>query len=323
MAEPKSLQEAILYFSNQDNCIDYLAIRRWPDGKVICPGCGSEKVSFNAKRRTWKCSKHHSKREFSIKVGTVMEDSPIPLDKWLTAMWMILNCKNGVSSCEIAKDVRVNQKSAWFMLHRIRLSMQDETLGSKLSGEVEADETFIGGKARNMHKNVKARRITGQGRNTDDKIMVMGILERGGKIRTKILSDRKQETLHGEVKANVETGAELYTDTFGAYKGLQSEYAHQVVDHALRYVDGRVHTNGLENFWSLLKRSLGGTYVSVEPFHLFRYLDEQSFRYNFRGTKENPMTDADRFSIAASQLVGKRITFAQLTGKTPRSATVN
>jgi transposase-like protein len=315
MAEPKSLQEAIVYFSNPDNCIDYLAIRRWPNGRVICPGCGSDSVSFNAKRRTWKCSKHHTKREFSIKVGTVMEDSAIPLDKWLTAMWMILNCKNGVSSCEIAKNVRVTQKSAWFMLHRIRLTMQDEMLGSKLSGEVEADETFIGGKARNMHKNVKARRITGQGRNTDDKIMVMGILERGGKIRTKILSDRKQETLHGEVRANVEAGAELYTDTFGAYKGLQSEYAHQVVDHALRYVDGRVHTNGLENFWSLLKRSLGGTYISVEPFHLFRYLDEQSFRYNFRGTKQNPITDAERFSIAASQLVGKRITFAQLTGK--------
>jgi transposase-like protein len=322
MAEPKSLQEAIIYFSNPDNCIDYLAIRRWPDGRVVCPGCGSDGVSFNAKRRTWKCSKHHSKREFSIKVGTVMEDSPIPLDKWLTAMWMILNCKNGVSSCEIAKNVRVSQKSAWFMLHRIRLTMQDEVLGSKFSGEVEADETFIGGKARNMHKNVKARRITGQGRNTDDKIMVMGILERGGKIRTKILSDRKQETLHGEVRANVEAGAELYTDTFGAYKGLQSEYAHQVVDHALRYVDGRVHTNGLENFWSLLKRSLGGTYVSVEPFHLFRYLDEQSFRYNFRGTKENPMNDADRLSIAAAQLVGKRITFAQLTGKVG-AATVN
>ena len=313
--EPKSLQETIIYFANPDNCIDYLALRRWPDGKVICPGCGSDRVSFNAQRHTWKCSTHHAKREFSIKVGTVMEDSAIPLDKWLTAMWMILNCKNGVSSCEIAKDVRVSQKSAWFMLHRIRLSMQDETLGSKFSGEVEADETFIGGKARNMHKNVKARRITGQGRNTDDKIMVMGILERGGKVRTKIVADRKQETLHGEVKANVETGAELYTDTFGAYKGLQSEYVHQVIDHALRYVDGRVHTNGLENFWSLLKRSLGGTYVSVEPFHLFRYLDEQSFRYNFRGTKERPITDAERFSIAASQLVGKRITFAQLTGK--------
>jgi transposase-like protein len=244
-----------------------------------------------------------------------MEDSAIPLDKWLTAMWMILNCKNGVSSCEIAKNVRVSQKSAWFMLHRIRLSMQDETLGSKLSGEVEADETFIGGKARNMHKSVKARRITGQGRNTDDKIMVMGILERGGKVRTKIVADRQQKTLHGIVKDNVESGADLFTDEFGAYKGLHSEYEHQIVDHAVRYVDGRVHTNGLENFWSLLKRSLGGTYVSVEPFHLFRYLDEQSFRYNFRGTKDNPMTDADRFSIAATQLVGKRITFAQLTGK--------
>jgi len=320
--EPKSLQEAIIYFANHDNCIDYLALRRWPDGRVICPGCGSDRVSFNANRRTWKCSKHHSKREFSIKVGTVMEDSAIPLDKWLVAMWMILNCKNGVSSCEIAKDVRVSQKSAWFMLHRIRLSMQDETLGSKFSGEVEADETFIGGKARNMHKSVKARRITGQGRNTDDKIMVMGILERGGKVRTKIVADRKQETLHGNVRANVEAGSELFTDTFGAYKGLENEFAHQIVDHALRYVDGRVHTNGLENFWSLLKRSLGGTYVSVEPFHLFRYLDEQSFRYNFRGTKENPMTDADRFSIAASQLVGKRITFAELTGKA-RNATVN
>jgi len=315
MTEPKSLQEAILYFSNHDNCIDYLALRRWPDGRVICPGCGSDKVSFNAKRRTWKCSKHHSKREFSIKVGTVMEDSPIGLDKWLCAMWMILNCKNGVSSCEIAKAIRVNQKSAWFMLHRIRLTMQDQELGSKFSGEVEADETFIGGKARNMHANVKARRITGQGRNTDDKIMVMGILERGGKVRTKIVADRKQETLHGNVRANVEAGTSLFTDTFGAYKGLQGEFEHQIVDHALRYVDGRIHTNGLENFWSLVKRTLGGTYVSVEPFHLFRYLDEQSFRFNFRGSKENPITDADRFSIAASQLVGKRITFAQLTGK--------
>ena len=308
--EPKSLQEAIVYFSNPDNCIDYLAIRRWPDGRVICPGCGSDRVSFNAQRRTWKCSKHHSKREFSIKVGTVMEDSPIPLDKWLTAMWMILNCKNGVSSCEIAKDVRVSQKSAWFMLHRIRLTMQDEVLGSKFSGEVEADETFIGGKARNMHKSVKARRITGQGRNTDDKIMVMGILERGGKIRTKILSDRKQETLHGEVRANVEAGAELYTDTFGAYKGLQNEYAHQVVDHALRYVDGRVHTNGLENFWSLLKRGISGTYVSVEPFHLFRYLDEQAFRFNNRKA-----TDADRFNMALSGVLGKRMTYGELSGK--------
>jgi len=315
MPEPKSLQEAIVYFSNPDNCIDYLAIRRWPDGRVLCPTCGSDKVKFHAERRIWQCSSHHSKRQFSIKVGTVMEDSAIGLDKWLTAAWLITNCKNGISSYEIARDVKVTQKSAWFMLHRIRLAMQDETLGSKFSGEVEADETFIGGKARNMHKNVKARRITGQGRNTDDKIMVMGILERGGKVRTKIVADRQQKTLHGAVRENVEAGAELFTDTFGAYKGLQGEFEHQVVDHALRYVDGRVHTNGLENFWSLLKRGLGGTYVAVEPFHLFRYLDEQAFRYNNRATKENKVTDADRFDMAVSNMVGKRLTFAQLTGK--------
>ena len=315
MPEPKSLQEAIVYFANPDNCIDYLAIRRWPDGRVLCPSCGSDKVKFHAERRIWQCSSHHSKRQFSIKVGTVMEDSAIPLDKWLVAAWLITNCKNGISSYEIARDVKVTQKSAWFMLHRIRLAMQDETLGSKLSGEVEADETFIGGKARNMHKNVKARRITGQGRNTDDKIMVMGILERGGKIRTKILTNRKQEALHGEVRANVEPGAMLFTDTFGAYKGLQGEFEHQVVGHALRYVDGRIHTNGLENFWSLLKRGIAGTYVAVEPFHLFRYLDEQSFRYNYRGTKQTPITDAERFDIALSQILGKRLTFAQLTGK--------
>ena len=247
-----------------------------------------------------------------------MEDSAIPLDKWLTAMWMILNCKNGVSSCEIAKTVRVTQKSAWFMLHRIRLSMQDATLGSKLgskSGEVEADETFIGGKARNMHKSVKARRITGQGRNTDDKLMVMGILERGGKVRTQIVADRQKETLQGLVRTHVEPGVALYTDELGGYKGLAGEYEHQIIDHAVKYVDGRIHTNGMENFWSLLKRGLGGTYVSVEPFHLFRYLDEQAFRFNYRGTKESPITDVDRFDIGVSQLAGKRLTFAELTGK--------
>jgi transposase-like protein len=315
MPEPKSLQEAVVYFANPDNCIDYLAIRRWPDGRVLCPTCGSDKVKFNADRRIWQCSAHHSKRQFSIKVGTVMEDSAIPLDKWMTATWLVTNCKNGISSYEIARDVKVTQKSAWFMLHRIRLAMQDETLGSKFSGEVEADETFIGGKARNMHKDVHARRITGGGRNTDDKIMVMGILERGGKVRTKIIADRKQKTLHNAAKENVEVGTALFTDEFGAYKGLESEYEHQIVDHALRYVNGRVHTNGLENFWSLLKRGLSGTYVAVEPFHLFRYLDEQSFRYNNRATKTKPVSDADRFDKAIANLVGKRLTFSQLTGK--------
>jgi len=315
MSEPKSLQEAIVFFSNPDNCIDYLALRRWPDGKVTCPSCGSDKVKFNPNRRLWQCSSHHSKRQFSIKVGTIMEDSAITLDKWLMAMWMVTNCKNGVSSYEIARDVKVTQKSAWFMLHRIRLAMQDEHFGSKLGGEVEADETFIGGKARNMHKSVYERRITGMGQSFRDKTIVMGILERGGHIRTQVIADRQKETLPPIVRQHVATGAALFTDEMGGYKGLSEEYAHEIIDHAQTYVNGRVHTNGLENFWSLLKRGLKGTYVAVEPFHLFRYLDEQVFRFNNRATRENKVTDSDRFDMAVRNIIGKRLTFAALTGK--------
>ena len=313
--EPKSLQEAIVYFSNPDSCIAHLVAQRWPDGIVKCPACGNEKVKYRAHRRTWTCSSHHAKREFSIKVGTMMEDSPIGLDKWLTAIWLLTNCKNGISSYEIARDINVSQKGAWFMLHRIRLAMQDDSFGSKLSGEVEADETFIGGKARNMHLSVKARRITGTG--TKDKTAVMGILERGGNVRTIVVSNRKKAVLQAEVKKHVEAGAALYTDALLSYEGLATDYAHRVVDHAVEYVNGRIHTNGLENFWSLLKRGINGTYVSVEPFHLFRYLDEQTFRYNNR----KDMNDAGRFNRVISQIVGKRLTFAELTGKGLETAT--
>ncbi len=194
--EPKSLQEAIVYFSNPDNCVEYISVRRWSNG-VVCPSCGSQSVKFNAKRRTWQCASHHAKREFSVKVGTVMEDSAIGLDKWLTAMWLVTNCKNGISSYEIARDLRISQKSAWFMLHRIRLAMQDDFTG-QLRGEVEADETFIGGKARNMHVSKRQRRITGTG--GKDKTAVMGMLERGGKVRTAIIPNRKKSALQDEVK---------------------------------------------------------------------------------------------------------------------------
>src|SRR5256886_6752710 len=312
MREPKSLQEAIIYFSNPDNCIDYLAVRRWPKG-VICPTCGSGKVKFSEKRRTWTCSSHHAKREFSIKIGTVMEDSPIGLDKWLTTTWLVTNCKNGISSYEIARDIKVTQKSAWFMLHRIRLAMQDDFFGSKLGGEVEVDETFIGGKARNMHISERKRRITGTG--SKDKTAVVGILERGGKVRASVVPSRRKAVLQEEVRRHVTAGAALYSDALKSYEGLATEYAHQVVDHACQYVDGRVHTNGLENFWSLLKRGISGTYVSVEPFHLFRYLDEQMFRYNNRGNQENKVTDSDRFDMIVRKIIGKRLTFAGLTGK--------
>jgi transposase-like protein len=222
-------------------------------------------------------------------------------------MWMVVNCKNGVSSYEIHRDCGVTQKTAWFMNHRIRLAL-GMPAEDQLSGEVEVDETFIGGKARNMHVDVRERRITGTG--GKDKTAVMGILERGGKVRTKVVADRKKKTLRCEVKKHVEAGSALYSDALLSYDGLSNEYAHQVIDHAVKYVDGRVHTNGLENFWSLLKRGINGTYISVEPFHLFRYLDEQAFRYNFR----QGMNDGDRFSLAVSQIVGKRLTYAEVTG---------
>ncbi len=230
-------------------------------------------------------------------------------------MWQVVNCKNGVSSYEIAKAIGVTQKSAWFMDHRIRCAL-GMVPTDKLSGEVEADETFIGGKARNMHVSERKRRITGTG--GKDKTAVMGILERGGKVRTTVVGSRRKKELQAEVRKHVEAGAALYTDALLSYEGLEGDYAHKVVDHAVQYVDGRVHTNGLENFWSLLKRGISGTYVSVEPFHLFRYLDEQTYRYNNR-----KMTDGERFSMAVSGIVGKRLTFNQLTGKTVTTTCVN
>ncbi len=309
-AEPKTLQEAIVYFDSPVNCREYLVARRWPKG-VTCPRCGSDKVAFLEKYNRWQCSVTHAQRQFTSKTGTIFEDSPLPLSKWLTAMWQVVNCKNGISSYEVHRAIGITQKSAWFMDHRIRLALGIEPIG-KLSGHVEADETFIGGKARNMHASKRATRITGTG--GKDKTAVMGILERGGEVRTKVIPNRKKSSLQAEVRKHVEAGSALYTDALQSYNGLD-EFQHQVVDHAVEYVNGKIHTNGLENFWSLFKRGINGTYVSVEPFHLFRYLDEQSYRFNNR-----KLTDSERFSIAVSGIVGKRVTFDELTGKTPTQA---
>lgn len=308
MALPSTLQEAIVYFADPKNCNEFLAGLRWTDGKPRCPQCGSDNVTYLASVNRYKCYGKHSKAQFSLKVGTIFEDSPIGLDKWLCAMWLIVNCKNGISSCEVARDLGITQKSAWFMDHRIRFALYSGSF-EKLSGHVEADETFIGGKARNMHVAQRRRRITGTG--GKDKTAVMGIVERGGKVRTVVVPNRKKKALQAEVRKHVEAGSALYTDALRSYSGLASEYAHQVIDHAVAYVDGAVHTNTLENFWALLKRGISGTYVSVEPFHLFRYLDEQAYRYNNR----NDMSDFDRFKLAASQIVGKRLTWDQVTGK--------
>ncbi len=309
--EPKTLQEAILYFSDPKNCREYLVARRWPDG-VVCPRCGSKNVLLLEKYNRWHCREKHDAPQFTLKTGTVMEDSPIGLDKWLMVMWQIVNSKNGISSCEVHRAIGVTQKSAWFMDHRIRFALGMDA-GEKMSGHVEADETFIGGKARNMHASKRARRITGTG--GKDKVPVMGILERSkdgksSKVVTTVISNRKKSAIQSEVRKHVEAGSALYSDALQSYNGLEREYAHQVIDHAVAYVDGNVHTNSLENFWSLLKRSISGTYVSVEPFHLFRYLDEQAYRFNQRH-----LTDAERFDIAVRGIVGKRLTFDQLIGK--------
>jgi transposase-like protein len=310
MKAPKTLQDAILHFAEFENCKSFVITLRWPDGVVKCPRCQSEKIFWIEKERVWKCYGKHDHAKFSLKTGTIMEDSPIGIDKWLTALWLIVNCKNGVSSCEVARDLGITQKSAWFLNHRIRRAIHSGSF-EKLSGECEADETFIGGKARNMHIGARKRRITGTG--TKDKTAVMGIMERGGKVRTSVVPNRKRHALQSEVKKHVEAGSALYTDALLSYDGLARDYAHQVIDHAVAYVDGNVHTNNLENFWSLLKGGISGTYVSVEPFHLFRYLDEQAYRYN----KRKDMDDYDRFKLAASQMIGKRLTWDNLTGNQP------
>jgi transposase-like protein len=307
----KTLQQAVIHFADFENCKREMVSLRWPDGVVKCPQCRSSHVTYLAKARVWKCYAKHDRPKFSLKTGTIFEDSPIGLDKWLAALWLVVNCKNGVSSCETARDLGVTQKTAWFMNHRLRFSL-GMTPGNKLSGQVEADETFIGGKARNMHSEKRAR-LTGTG--GKDKTAVMGILERGpkstgSKVRVKVVGDTKKKTVQSEIREHVLAGSALFTDSLKSYEGM-TEFQHEVVDHAVEYVRGEVHTNGLENFWSLVKRGLNGTYVSVEPFHLFRYLDEQAFRYNNR--KE--MDDYDRFRLALSQVAGKRLTYEHLTGK--------
>lgn len=308
METPKTLQQAIIHFSKPENCNAFMIAARFPDGVVRCPQCNSDNVTYLAKANVYKCYVKHPRAKFSLKVGTIFEDSPLGLDKWLAAIWLIANAKNGVSSYEIHRSLGVTQKSAWFMLHRIRLAMQNGSL-DKLSGHVEVDETFIGGKARNQHRSVRERKLQG-GRGMEGKVAVVGLLERHGQVRTTVIPNTKRSPLHSEIKKDVEEGAYIYSDSLRSYRGLDESYVHNVINHAEKYVDGLIHTNGIENFWSLLKRSIKGTYVSVEPFHLFRYLDEQSFRFNQRKVK-----DWDRFCQVAANIVGRRLEYKKLTAQ--------
>ena len=304
MTTPHTLQQAIIYFSDANRCFEYAVYLRWENGLVTCPRCGSEKHSFISTRRIWSCK--GCKKQFTIKVGTVMEDSPIGLDKWMGAMWMLANCKNGVSSYEIHRSLGVTQKTAWFMLQRIRLAMQEDD-ATQLKGTVEMDETFVGGKVKNMHKAKRAKHLAAEG-TFKGKTIVVGMLERGGKVRAGVVAERTKAVLLDIAHTHIAPGSTLMTDELGAYKGVDLQ--HEVINHAEAYVNGHIHTNGIENFWSMLKRGLGGTYISVEPFHLFRYIDEQMFRYNTR----KDCNDRIRFENVMAGVFGKRLTYTDLTG---------
>ena len=328
MKAPETLQQAIVYFSDPNRAFDYAVKLRWPDGQVRCPRCNSEKHSFIKTRRIWFC--YPCKKQFTVKVGSIFEDSPIGLDKWMTAVWMLVNCKNGVSSYEIHRSIGVTQKSAWFMLQRIRKALHANNYWSKKLGgegaEVEVDETFVGGKIRNMHKDRRLR-YEQQGAHYG-KTIVMGMMDRKMRqVRAEVIPNVKRETLQAQILTNVRKGAIVYTDQHPGYDRVRDRFVHDVVNHATEYVNGRVHTNGIENFWSLFKRTLSGTYVAVEPFHMFRYVDEQAFRYNNRKDAQgNKLNDSDRFRIAMSQIGGrpyKRLTYSDLTGKdeSPRQQT--
>jgi transposase-like protein len=311
--QPQTLQQAILFFADYANCHKAVSAIRWPNGVVTCPRCGSKQVKYLQNARVWKCYGNHPQAKFSLKVGTIFEDSPLPLQKWLPALWLLVNCKNGISSYELGRALNVTQKTAWFMLSRLRLALQSKS-GGKLGGEVEIDETYIGGKSRNMHKSKRLERGISQGTSMAGKVAVMGLLDRHGRngasqVRLQVVEGRKRKHFGPVVEKNVERGATIHTDSHPSYAQLASDYIHNVIDHAEAYVDGNVHTNGMENFWSLLKRALKGTYVSIEPFHLFRYLDEQSFRFN-----ERHGNDAERFVLGLKGIIGKRLTYVGLTG---------
>jgi transposase-like protein len=306
---PETLQECVRYFADEDRALDFIKLIRWPDGVVKCPLCGSGDVSFMSARRLWRCRADN--KQFSVKVGTIMEDSPISLDKWLCAFWLIVNAKNGISSYELMRSLGLTQKTSWYLLHRIRFAMQSGSF-DKLKGQVEADETFIGAKARNIHKNKRRANMYGT---MIGKTAVLGLLERNtpettSRVRLKVVESVRRHDLDPEIRKQVEKGSEVHTDKLRSYEKLDDEYVHQVIDHAECYARGHVHTNGLENFWSLLKRGIRGTYVNVEPFHLFRYLDEQAFRFNER--KDN---DAGRFIKAVAGYVGKGLRYSKLIGQ--------
>lgn len=309
---PQTLLDAARHFADPDVCHEYMISIRWPNGQITCPKCGCDRIGNILSRRMLQCKEKGCRKQFSTKVGTIFEDSPLGLDKWFVAVWFITNAKNGISSHELARSLGVSQKSGWHMLHRIRAAMKAKTF-RVIEGTIESDEAFIGGKAKNMHAHVRREKINGRG--TVDKTVVHGVLERPSdesgtsRVDVAVVPNQKAKTLQPRIRGKVAKGARVFTDSLASYEGLGDDYAHAMVEHAKgEYVkDGDVHTNCMENFWALLKRSLSGTYVSVTPKHLGQYCDEQVFRFNQRFR-----TDAGRFELAMKSVIGVKLTWKDL-----------
>lgn len=312
MSTPKTLIAAVEYYSDPDVCHELMLKVKWPTGVIRCPACNGTKVGNIASRRMLQCKSKDCRKQFSTKVGTIFEDSPLSLQKWFVAVWAVANCKNGISSYELGRAIGVRQASAWHMLHRIRKAMEAGGF-DKMDGTHEADTTYVGGKAANMHADKRAKRITGRG--AADKTAVHGVLRRGddkshSTVTAVVLRNEDAESLMREVRRNVGYGARVFTDEAPAYGDLAFTHIHRAIDHSREYVRGQIHINGMENFWTLLKRSLGGTYVSVAPFHLYRYVAEQCWRFNNRKTD-----DGTRFQRVLPAVVGKRLTYRLLTNQ--------
>lgn len=307
-----TLLEAVAYFADADRAHAYAVDLRWPNG-VGCPrmGCGSMDVIAIRTRKIWRC--RECRRQFSVRVGTIFEQSPIPFTKWLPAIWFLANTKNGTSSHELGRALGVTQKTAWFMLHRIREAMKADH-PAPFSGTVEADETFVGGKQKATRWSEGAGRMVAAHGPATGKTTVFGIAQRGkpSQVRAMVVPDHKRVSLLPHIRANVVPGSVLYTDALRSYRGIP-EYQHAFIDHMLTYCEGRVHTNTIENFWSCLKRTLHGTYIAPRGFHLDAYLDEQVFRFN-----EREDNDGGRFVKVLKATDGRRITYKALTASHPR-----
>lgn len=299
-----SIIQLVAKFPNEKACLEHLKQLRWKDG-IVCPHCGSERKIYTFKdNKTFKCG--DCRKKFTAKVGTIFEDSPLPLQKWFMAIYLITAHKKGISSLQLSRDIDVTQKTAWFMLQRLRYASKTKSFNRNLSNMVEVDETYVGGKEKNKHASKKTS--GNQGRSTKTKTPVVGMKERDGEIRAETVEDTKSMTIKNLLVDNVVIGSKVFTDEYLSYRGIGFIYDHLYVKHnAGEYVNGIVHTNGVENFWSMLKRGIVGIYHHVTPKHLDLYLGEFTFRYNSR-----EMSEEERFNMLLTRVQG-RLQYKELT----------